>query len=129
VQVGTGEEDVDAVDRRGFDRAGRGFNVVAPAARERGDARSANFFGDGPDRFEIARRRDGEARLEDVDAERRELVRHAQLLTMMHGASGALLAVAERGVKEDDVIRVGHGICVHKPVPFDFPNHNETLCE
>ncbi len=58
--------------------------------------------GDGADGFEIAVRGDGEAGLEDVDAEAGELVRHAELFAGVHGAAGALLAVAEGGVEEDD---------------------------
>ena len=109
MQVGGGEEGVDAVLFGGLDGAGGGFDVLALAAGERGDAGAANLFGDGVDGVEVALRGDREAGFDDVNAERGELVRHAQLFAVVHGAAGRLLAVAEGGVKEDDLVGECHG--------------------
>ena len=95
----------------GFDGAGGGFDVCAFAAGERGDARAlggADFLGDGADAGGVAVGGDGEAGLDDVDAEAGELVRHAQLFGVVHGAAGRLLAVAEGGVEEDDLVGCRH---------------------
>ena len=67
-----------------------------------------DFAGDGADGVEVALGGDGEAGLEDVDAEVRKLVGHAKLFVVVHGAAGGLFAVAEGGVEEDDLIRRGH---------------------
>ena len=63
-----------------------------------------DLAGDGADGFEVAVGGDGEAGLEDVDAEGGELVGHAELFVVVHGAAGGLLAVAEGGVEEDDLV-------------------------
>ena len=58
------------------------------------------------DRLELALARDGEARLEDVDAQTGELLRDLDLLGAGERDPGRLLAVAERGV-EDPYVRRG----------------------
>ncbi len=66
--------------------------------------------GRSADRVEVALAGDGETGFDDVDAEGRKLVGHAQLFFVVHGAAGGLLAVAEGGIEEDDLIR-GHRVC------------------
>ena len=77
-------------------------------AGEGGDARgvggAADFGGDGVDAGEVAVGGDGEAGFDDVYAEGSELVGHAELFVVVHGAAGGLLAVAEGGVEEDYVV-------------------------
>ena len=68
--------------------------------------------GDGADGVEVAVGGDGEAGFEDVDAERGELVGHAELFGVVHGAAGGLLAVAECGVEEDDLVGGRHSGCL-----------------
>ena len=65
-------------------------------------ARSADFAGDEADGFGVALGGDGEAGLEDVDAEGGDLVGEAQFFAAVHGAAGRLLAVAQGGVEEED---------------------------
>src|SRR3954452_11898379 len=72
--------------------------------------------GDRADGREVARRGDGEAGLDDVDAEPRELVRDLQLLGLVQRDAGGLLTVAQRGVEDDDPVRV-HG---RAPLSFRF---------
>ena len=63
--------------------------------------------GDGLHRLEVAGRGDGEAGLDDVHAEVLEGAGDLELLGQVHAAAGALLAVAQRGVEDDDAVRVG----------------------
>jgi hypothetical protein len=67
MEVGGGEDDVDAVGWGGLD-------VFAFGAGERGDAGAADLAGDGSDGGEVALGGNGESGLEDVYAEGRDLV-------------------------------------------------------
>ena len=51
----------------------------------------------------------GKAGLDDVDAHARELLGDLELLGLVHGGAGRLLAVAQRGVEDLDVARAGAG--------------------
>ena len=108
MEVGAGEEDVDAVLCGWLDGAGGGFDVFALAAGEGGDAGAVHFFGDGLDGVEVAVGGDGKAGLDDVDAKAGELVGKAEFFGVMHGAAGGLLSVAEGGVEEDDLVAECH---------------------
>jgi hypothetical protein len=70
---------------------------------------------------------DGEAGLEDVDAERGQLMCHAQLFGRVHGAAGRLFAVAKGGVEEDDLIGFGHTEQASEKLSIAGPNHNPDL--
>ena len=84
-------------------------DVLLRAAGEAADLDAvAGLSGDGLDGVEVALAGGGEARLDDVDAEDFELVSDAELLAEVHGAAGGLLAVAKRGVEEDDLIGNSH---------------------
>jgi hypothetical protein len=87
-----------------LDGASCSFNIFLLATRERGDARAANFPGDHSDGVGVALAGDSKTGLENVNAKVRELVGHAQLFIVMHGAAGGLFAVAEGRVEEDDLI-------------------------
>ena len=56
---------------------------------------------------EIAVRRDRETGLDDVDAHLVEQLGDFELLVEGHGGAGALLAVAQGGVEDDDAVLVG----------------------
>ena len=58
---------------------------------------------------EIALRGDRKAGLDDVDAHLVEQLGDLELLLMRHGGAGALLAVAQCGVEDDDAVLVGRG--------------------
>ncbi len=97
---------------RGLDGFGSGFDVFALGAGEGGDTwgvgGAADLGCDGVDAGEVAMRGDGEAGFDDVDAEGCELVGHAQLFVVVHGAARRLFAVAEGGVEEDYVVAGCH---------------------
>ena len=97
---------MDAVAGGGFDGAGGGLDVFALGAGEGGDDVARGPRGRWYGRRRVALRGDGEAGLEDVDAEGRDLMGHAEFFVVMHGAAGGLLAVAEGGVEEDDLVRL-----------------------
>jgi hypothetical protein len=99
--------------RRRFKRTCRSLNVFALGTRKRSDARSAHFRSDGANTFKITVRGDCEAGFKNVHAEIGELMRHAQLFVVVHRAAWGLLAVAERGVEEDDVVRGCHSATFH----------------
>ena len=115
---------MDAALGGGLDGAGGGFDVLALAAGEGGDAGAFYFAGDGLDGVEVAVGGDGEASFDDVDAEGGELVGEAEFFGVVHGAAGGLLAVAEGGVEDDDL-----GVGSHRDKTFPSgQNHNVLLC-
>ena len=73
---------------------------------------AADRAGDLAHRLEIARRGDREAGLDHVDAQIHERLGDLQLLVEIHAAAGRLLAVAQRGVENDDRawFVCGHGM-------------------
>ena len=83
--------------------AGTG-DVGRDGAGEAGDGRALHLLGDEGDGLEIAVRGDGEARLDDVDAHGVEQFRNLELLLQGHGGAGALLAVAQGGVEDQNAV-------------------------
>ena len=63
--------------------------------------------GDLFDRVEIAVADDREPGLDDIDVEARQLPGDLHFFAQVHGCAGALFAVAQGGVEDDDF--VGHG--------------------
>ncbi len=59
------------------------------------------------DGLEVAGRGDRKAGLDHVDAQVDQRLGHFQLLGQVHAGAGRLLAVAERGVEDDDVAHGG----------------------
>ena len=92
------------------DRAQRRVDVFLAGAREADHGRPGDGLGDSMHRLEIAGRRSREAGLDDIDAEALELARDRELLLDVHGAAGRLLAVAQRGVEDADVVGVGQDV-------------------
>jgi len=93
-------------------------NVVLVAAREAADYGNvtvvvhgvSDLTRDRLDGLEVVLGGGGEAGLDDVHAEFRELARHVELLLGRHGGSRGLLAVAERGVENADIRRVRNAV-------------------
>ena len=98
---------MDARALGALERLGRAVDVLLDGAREAADhavvARQPSDLLHGA---EVARRGDGEARLDDVNAHADELLGDDELLLGVHGRAGALLAVAQGGIK--DVNLPGH---------------------
>ena len=81
-------------------------DVGGVGARQAGDDGAVDLAGDRLDGLEVARRGDREARLDDVDAEPRELVGDLELLARVQRDAGRLLAVAQRRVEDEYSVRV-----------------------
>jgi hypothetical protein len=115
---------------RRLQRLGGAVDVGAAGARERADHAVLDLLRDLVDGAEVALGRDREAGLDHVHAHLLEHLRDLQLLGDGHGGAGRLLAVAQRGVEDDDTVSVrrsvggGRGGYVtgrvgrHRPVPF-----------
>src|SRR5262249_38163449 len=82
-------------------------DVRRVAPRQAADDRPLDLAGDGLHRLEVARRRDGETRLDDVHAEVAQAVGYLEPLGQAHAGAGALPAVARRGAEDKDAV-VGH---------------------
>ena len=112
---------MDARAESGLGGLGRGLNVLALGAGQRRDARrallAADLGGDGAHALKVAVAGDGEPRLQDVHAEHGELLGHTPLLFVVHGAARRLLAVAQSGVEEDDLV-----VRSHQKAPFRMDN-------
>ncbi len=78
------------------------------AAGQAGDDRAATSVAIWLDGVEIAVADDRETGLDDIDVEAGELAGDLHFFAEVHGRAGALFAVAQGGVEDDDF--VGHGI-------------------
>ena len=103
VQIGGGDERVNAALRRRLDRPRGPLEIGAMAARQARDDRTADLGGDLAHGFGVGRRGDRESGFDDVHAERIDLTRQLQLLGRPERESGRLLAVAQRRVEDADV--------------------------
>jgi hypothetical protein len=75
------EKDVDSTAYASVrQRLDGGVEVLVTRARERRDGRMPDGAGDGANPFELTRRGNGEARLDDIDAEPVESLRDLHLL-------------------------------------------------
>ncbi len=90
--------------------AGGHLDVFGLGAGEGSDARLANGLRDGGDGGEVAFGGHGEAGLDDVDAQILKGVRHGEFFLRGHAAAGGLLAVAQSGVEECNVIWIFHRV-------------------
>ena len=98
---------MDAAALGGLDRFAGAVDVLLAGAREAGDDGALGTARDFLHGGEIAVRRNGETGLDDVDAHFVEQLGHLELLVEGHGGAGALLAVAQGGVEDDDAVLVG----------------------
>ena len=87
-------------------RVAGAVDIGVDGARQAGDGGVLHAAGDGGDGFEIAVGGDGKSRLDDVDAHAVETLGDLELLLEGHRGAGALLAVAQRGVENDDAVGV-----------------------
>ena len=105
-----GQEGVDAPPLRRLDRFGAAVDVLERGARQPADHRVFGALGDLMDGGKIAFGGDRKPGLDDVDAHLVEQFGDFELLLMGHGGAGALLAVAQSGVEDDDAVLLGLGL-------------------
>ncbi len=113
VQRAGGDERVDPRSSRTAERVGCTRNVAVIGARQRTDRRILDRLGDRLHRLEVAIARCREACLDDIHTQPFQLPRDTQLLVPRHRGARRLLAVAQGGV-EDDQLVVGHGLAFMK---------------
>ena len=104
-----GEEHVAAAARRVLQRLPGRVDVSLVQRARLATIGPSISPADRGDRLEVTRRRGGEPRLDHVDAQLPERPRHLELLPEVHRRAGRLLAVAQRGVEDDDPVGVSHG--------------------
>ncbi len=100
-------ECVDARLLRRLHRLARTGDVGGNGAREAGDGRVLHLARDFLHALEVALARNREARLDDVDTHLVENFGDLQFLLEGHRRARRLLAVAQRGVENDDAILFG----------------------
>ena len=96
------DEGVDAALLRRLDGIGADVDVLGLRAGKPADHRILRPPRDLLDALEIALARDGKSCLDDVDAHLVEQLGDLDLLLEGHGGAGALLAVAQGGVENND---------------------------
>jgi hypothetical protein len=99
-----GEEHVEAMFLRILQRLRRERDVVARAAGEPQITRPFDLARDRVDGLPVAARGGRESGFDHVDPEFCESARDTQLLGPRHAAAGRLLAVAQRGVENQDSV-------------------------
>ncbi len=86
--------------------AGGGVEVAFQAARQRAQGDALDLGSHGAHGFLVAGRGGGETRLDDVDAQLFQGVGHLQLVLDAQRKAGRLLAVTQRGIENENSIRV-----------------------
>jgi hypothetical protein len=95
------EHHVDLLALGILDGLPHGIDIRTRRPRQRGDHRASNLPGDPLHRLEIAGGGEGEAGLDHVDAEPRELPGDRQFLIRRQRGAGRLLAVAQGGIEDE----------------------------
>ncbi len=117
VHRGGGQEGVDALAPGGLDRLGAAVDVLRRGARQAADHRVLRPLGDLVDGGEIAFRGDRETGLDDIDTHIVQQFGDLELFLVGHGGAGALLAVAQGGVENNDAVfirRSSTGTCLRR---------------
>ena len=105
MDLGRGEKHMDAPALAGgFYGGAGGVNILGHAPRQAGDLGAFHLFGDGLHGRKIALADHREASLDDIHLEGSQLLRHREFFAEVHGRTGALLAVTESGVEDQDSI-------------------------
>src|SRR4026209_1383961 len=81
-----------------------GIDVLGHTAGKATDDRAFDFAGDFLHGGEVAFAGNWKPGFNYIDAEPRKLACDFEFLPRRHGCAGTLLAVAERGVKDDDAV-------------------------
>ena len=113
VQRRGGDHGVDAAAPGELHRLGAAVDVLRMDPRQAGDDGILGAPGDLADRLEVTLGGDREAGLDDIDAHVVQQFGDLELFLEGHGGAGALLAVAQGGVEDDDAVLLGPGGCRH----------------
>ena len=99
--------------RRRLNGFGATIDVAEGGAGQPADDGILGALGDLVDGGEVAFRGDRKTGLDDIDTHLVEQLGDFELLFMGHRGAGALLAIAQRGVEDDDAILLGLGLSGH----------------
>ncbi len=102
-----GQEQVQARTGGGLHGTQRGLDIGGQAARQHRQGGVAQFAGDQRMRLAVRLRTGRKTRFDDVHAQLGQAARHHQLLLRGHAATGRLLAIAQGGIEDADVIGRG----------------------
>ena len=108
VQGGCADKGVNAAFAGVFHRLPAAVDIGEIGAGQTADAAVFRPLGNLADGLKITFRRDGETGFDDIDAHFVQQLGNFQLFVMGHGRAGALFAVAQSGVKDQDAVLVGH---------------------
>jgi len=114
MDFGGGAEDVNARALGALDGFAGAFDVFGSTAGQAAADGPCHFSGDGLNGFEIARRGDREAGLDDVHAKSFELMGNFQFFLEIEGGAWGLLAISQRGV-EDPYVFHDRLLCPAQP--------------
>src|SRR6185436_7195932 len=95
-----------------FDRLGGTVDVFVRRTRERAHGALGHGLGHRLDRLEVTVAGGREPGLDNVHAHALELLGDTQLFVARHGRARALLAVAKRGVKNDQLVVLHDFLCI-----------------
>ena len=92
--------------RRRLHRLSRPQNISRRRARQATNHRPilGKTLRNGQHTFKIPGRGNGEARFHHINPQFRQRFRHAELFLKIHGKTGRLFTIAERGVEHDDAV-------------------------
>jgi hypothetical protein len=108
VELAGGNEGVDAGAVRALERLGGARDVAVVGARQRAHGGVFDGVGDCLHTIKISVGAGGKTGFDHIDFQALKLARYAQLLVFGHGCARRLLAIAQGGVKNDEL--VGHVI-------------------
>ena len=106
MNVGGRQKNVDPRSRRSLQGLPRAVNVAGAGARQSGDNRMPHFSGNKLHRFKVTIGGDREPGLDHVHAQPVELLGQTQFFLHIHAATRRLLAVPQRGVKDNDARQI-----------------------
>src|SRR5260370_3570137 len=128
MQIGTGQEDMDARVVSLFQSCPGPANVRLSCPGQAGDHRASDLARDQTHGIEVVFRSYREAGFNDVYAQTLQLAGEAQLVVYPHAAARGLLAVPQAGVKNPDAWLVAfHLVAFGHRKPSFCPNSRQIF--
>ena len=78
------------------------IHVFGASASEAANDRPFHLLRNPPDRFKVSRRAVRESRLDDVNVQARQLLRHYQFFFEIHRRPGRLFSISKRRIENTD---------------------------
>ena len=103
-----GDKGVDTSGVGALKGFGGAFDIRIQGPRQAAHGAVFDVVGNRLDRRKVARAGDGKARLDHVDTHTLQGLGDAQLFFAGHGRTGALLAIAQSGIENNDAVVAAH---------------------